>query len=96
MNKKAAIYCRVSTNDQKTDMQVRDLRKYAADRNLTIYQEYIDNGISGSIKKRPALDKLMEDASKKRFDIVLCWRFDRFARSSKHLVEALHIFKHLG
>ena len=96
MNKKAAIYCRVSTNDQKTDMQVRDLRKYAADRKLTIYQEYVDNGVSGSIKKRPALDKLMEDASKKRFDIVLCWRFDRFARSSKHLVEALHSFKHLG
>ena len=96
MNKKAAIYCRVSTNDQKTDMQVSDLRKYAADRKLTIYQEYVDNGISGSIKKRPALDKLMEDASKKRFDIVLCWRFDRFARSSKHLVEALHTFKHLG
>ncbi len=96
MNKKAAIYCRVSTNDQKTDMQVSDLRKYAADRKLTIYQEYVDNGISGSIKKRPALDKLMEDASKKRFDIVLCWRFDRFARSSKHLVEALHSFKHLG
>ena len=96
MNKKAAIYCRVSTNDQKTDMQVSDLRKYAADRKLTIYNEYIDNGVSGSIKKRPSLDKLMADASKKRFDIVLCWRFDRFARSSKHLVEALHSFKHLG
>ena len=96
MNKKAALYCRVSTNDQKTDMQLADLRKYAANRKLTIYQEYVDNGVSGSIKKRPALDKLMEDASKKRFDIVLCWRFDRFARSSKHLVEALHTFKHLG
>jgi len=96
MNKKAAIYCRVSTSEQKTDMQLNDLRKFATDRNLSIYQEYVDNAVSGSVKKRPALDKLMEDASKKRFDIVLCWRFDRFARSSKHLVEALHTFKHFG
>ena len=93
--KKAALYCRVSTSDQKTDMQLHDLRKFASDRNLTIYQEYTDNGISGSIKKRPALDKLMADASKKKFDVILVWRFDRFARSSRHLVEALHTFRHL-
>ena len=96
MNKKAAIYCRVSTTDQKTDMQVNDLRKFATDRNLSIYKEYIDDGFSGSIKKRPALEKLMEHASKKKYDVVLVWRFDRFARSSRHLVEALHSFRHLG
>ena len=96
MPKKTALYCRVSTNDQKTDMQLTDLRKFSTARNLSIYNEYVDNAVSGSVKKRPALDKLMEDASKKRFDIVLCWRFDRFARSSKHLVEALHTFKHFG
>ncbi len=96
MKNEAALYCRVSTNDQKTDMQLNDLRKYAAQRNLTIYQEYIDNGISGSIKKRPALDSLMADAGKKRFDVILVWRFDRFARSSRHLVEALHTFRHIG
>ena len=96
MTKKAAIYCRVSTSDQKTDMQLMDLRKYAKDRGMSIHQEYVDNGISGSIKKRPALDKLMADAKKKRFDLVLVWRFDRFARSSRHLVEALHTFRHLG
>ena len=96
MKKKAAIYCRVSTQDQNTDMQTNDLRKYALDRGFNIVDEFVDNGISGSIKKRPALDKLMEDAKKKKFDIVLVWRFDRFARSSRHLVEALHTFKHLG
>lgn len=77
-------------------MQLMDLRKYSGDRGFTIFQEYIDNGISGSIKKRPALDNLMSDAKKKKFDVVLVWRFDRFARSSRHLVEALHTFRHLG
>jgi DNA invertase Pin-like site-specific DNA recombinase len=96
MTMKAAIYCRVSTTDQKTDMQLQDLRKFAQDRGIRIYQEYIDNGISGSIKKRPALDNLMADAKKKKYDVVLVWRFDRFARSSRHLVEALHAFRHLG
>ncbi len=86
----------MSTNDQKTDMQLADLRKFAKDRGLTIFNEYIDNGVSGSIKSRPALDKLMADAKKKKIDVMLVWRFDRFARSSKHLVEALHTFKHLG
>ncbi len=95
MKNKTALYCRVSTNDQKTDMQLTDLRKFSSDRNLIIYNEYLDNGISGSIKKRPALDKLMSDAKKKKFDVILVWRFDRFARSSRHLVEALHTFRHL-
>ena len=95
MKNKAALYCRVSTNDQKTDMQLTDLRKFSSDRNLIIYNEYVDNGISGSIKKRPALDRLMSDAKKKKFDIILVWRFDRFARSSRHLVEALYTFRHL-
>jgi len=95
MKNEAALYCRVSTNDQKTDMQLTDLRKFSSDRNLIIYNEYLDNGISGSIKKRPALDKLMSDAKKKKFDVILVWRFDRFARSSRHLVEALHTFRHL-
>ena len=95
MKNKTALYCRVSTNDQKTDMQLTDLRKFSSDRNLIIYNEYVDNGISGSIKKRPALDRLMSDAKKKKFDIILVWRFDRFARSSRHLVEALHTFRHL-
>ena len=61
----------MSTNDQKTDMQLADLRKFAKDRGLTIFNEYIDNGVSGSIKSRPALDKLMADAKKNKIDVVL-------------------------
>ena len=93
---KAAIYARVSTNDQKTDMQLTDLRKFAKDRGFTIFNEYVDNGFSGSIRKRPALDQLMADGKKKKFDVLLVWRFDRAARSSQHLVEMLHTFRHLG
>lgn len=93
-----AIYARVSTvgKGQDVDMQLRDLRAYATSRGLSIFKEYADDGISGRKDKRPALDMLMNDARKRRFDAVLVWRFDRFARSTKHLVTALEDFRHLG
>ena len=96
--KKVAIYARVSTTDkgQDVDLQLRDLRSYVEARGWTTFKEYVDNGISGSKDKRPFLDTMMNDARKKRFDVVLVWRFDRFARSTKHLVTALEEFKHLG
>lgn len=95
---KAALYGRVSTNGkgQDVDLQLRDLRNYAQARGWKIFKEYIDNGISGRKDKRPALDQLMNDARKKRFDAILVWRFDRFARSTKHLVTSLDEFNHLG
>ncbi|MEP6776003.1 MAG: recombinase family protein [Chloroflexota bacterium] len=92
---KAALYFRVSTADQSTTMQKLDLRRYAKARGLTVYQEYCDEGISGAKVKRPALDRLMEDARRRLFDVVLVWRFDRFARSVIHLVTALKEFQHL-
>ena len=94
----AAIYARVSTvgKCQDVDMQLHELRTYANSRGLSIYKEYVDDGISGRKDKRPALDVLMNDAKKRRFDAVLVWRFDRFARSTKHLVTALEEFRHLG
>jgi DNA invertase Pin-like site-specific DNA recombinase len=95
-NKRAALYYRVSTADQSTGMQQADLRRYAQARGFTIYQEYNDSGISGATKRRAALDRLMEDARKKRFDVVLVWRFDRFARSTKHLLDALEEFRNYG
>ena len=93
-----AVYARVSTvgKGQDVDMQLRDLRAYATSRGLSIFKEYVDDGISGRKDKRPALDMLMNDARKRRFDAVLVWRFDRFARSTKHLVTALEDFQHLG
>ena len=93
---KIAIYTRVSTQDQSTEMQTQDLRHYCEQRGFEIYKEYSDLGISGVKDKRPALDELMSDAKKRKFDAVLCWRFDRFARSTKHLVTALEEFRHLG
>ena len=65
-------------------------------RGFEIYKEYSDKGISGTKDRRPALDELMRDARKRKFDAVLCWRFDRFARSTKHLITALEEFRHLG
>lgn len=59
-------------------------------------QAYIDEGISGSKDRRPALDRLMADAHRRRFDVVLVWRFDRFARSVTHLLRALDTFRVLG
>ncbi|MEW6215333.1 MAG: recombinase family protein [Nitrospirota bacterium] len=92
---KVAIYCRVSTESQSVDMQLSDLRTYAKQRGFEIYREYCDIG-SGSKDSRPQLDALMDDARKGRVDIVLVWKFDRFARSTRHLINALHEFNHLG
>jgi len=94
--KKVGIYCRVSTQDQTTDSQLLDLRRYAADRGWEVYREFCDNGVSGSVDSRPALNALMDDAKKRRFDAVLCWRFDRFARSTTHLLLSLEQFRNLG
>jgi len=77
-------------------MQTLDLKRYCDQRGFEVYKEYSDLGISGVKDKRPALDELMSDAKKRKFDAVLCWRFDRFARSTKHLITALEEFRHLG
>jgi len=93
---RVAIYARVSTTDQSTESQLLDLRRYVSDRGWQIYREYLDEGVSGTKDSRPALNKLMDDAKKRRFDAVLVWRFDRFARSTRHLINALEEFKNLG
>jgi len=93
---RVALYARVSTSDQSTDSQLLDLRRYVRERGWTLFNEYSDNGISGTTDSRPALNELMNDAKKRRFDAVLVWRFDRFARSTKHLILALEEFRNLG
>lgn len=93
---KIALYTRVSTQDQSVGMQISDLRRYSKQRGFDVYREYSDEGVSGTKDRRPALDELMEDAKKRKFDAVICWRFDRFARSTKHLITALEEFRHLG
>jgi DNA invertase Pin-like site-specific DNA recombinase len=90
-----ALYARVSTRDQSCEMQLRDLRAYCAIRKFHDVTEYIDAGISGSKDSRPELNRLMDDARKRKIDAVVCWRFDRFARSTKHLLTALDEFRSL-
>ena len=94
-SKKVALYTRVSTEEQKTDLQLLDLREYVAKRGYEIYNFYEDI-VSGATKERKALDQLFQDANKRKFDIVLVWKFDRFARSLKMLVDSLALFQELG
>ena len=96
IKKRIALYYRVSTADQSVALQKADLRRYARARGLAVFKEYADEGVSGTKAKRPSLDRLMDDARKRKFDMVVVWRFDRFARSTKHLVTALEEFQHLS
>jgi DNA invertase Pin-like site-specific DNA recombinase len=93
--KTAALYARVSTLDQNCEVQLQDLRRHAGQR-FAQYREYIDVGVSGAQRHRPQLDMLMKDAHKRLFDVVLVWKFDRFARSLKHLIDSLDEFSALG
>jgi len=87
---RVGIYARVSTLiGQSPEMQLAELREYAARRGWEIYGEYVDSGVSGSKESRPELNRLMSDVHLRRFDVVLCWKVDRFGRSLKHLVNAL-------
>ena len=82
-----ALYARVSTlNNQDPEMQLAELREYAARRGWQIVEEFADQGVSGCKESRPALNRLMSDAYRRRFDAVLVWKIDRFGRSLKHLV----------
>jgi DNA invertase Pin-like site-specific DNA recombinase len=88
MTKRAALYCRVSTGDQHLETQLYDLRELAKQRGYEIVHEYTDI-ISGAKSKRPGLDKLMADARRHRFDVVLVAAFDRIARNVRHFLEVL-------
>jgi DNA invertase Pin-like site-specific DNA recombinase len=87
---RVALYARVSTlNGQHPEMQLAELREHASRRDWEVASEYVDEGVSGSKESRPALNRLMTDAHRRRFDAVLVWKIDRFGRSLKHLVTAL-------
>jgi len=92
---RAAIYVRVSSCDQNVETQLCDLRPLAAARSYQIVGEYTDT-ISGAKAKRPGLDRLMSDARRGRFDVILVWSFDRMARSVKHFLEVLDELNHLN
>jgi DNA invertase Pin-like site-specific DNA recombinase len=93
---RVALYARVSKkHGQDPDTQLYALRTHAKAKDWTV-TEYVDQGWTGGKERRPQLDRLMLDADKKRFDVVLVARFDRFARSTKHLLTALAKFQSLA
>jgi DNA invertase Pin-like site-specific DNA recombinase len=95
---RAAIYARVSTLNcgQDPTMQTRELEEYCQRRGWQVYDTYVDNGVSGKKDSRPQLNRMMQDAHERRFDVVVVWRFDRFARSVSHLLRALEGFNAQG
>ena len=94
--KRAVLYARVSTLDQNSNTQLLDLRQLAEQRGFTITETYIDQGISGARAKRPGLDRLLAEARRGKFDVLLIWSFDRLARSVRHLIEVLDELGKLG
>ena len=94
--KRAVIYTRVSTLDQHPEMQEQELKEYVARRNWILHQVYTDKGVSGAVEKRPGLDAMMSDCRRRKVDVVIVWKFDRFARSLKQLLNALELFRELG
>jgi DNA invertase Pin-like site-specific DNA recombinase len=95
---RVAIYARVSTGEQSPELQLRELRDYAERRGFVVHREYVDQ-VSGDVRRRkraPAFEALMGDARRRRFDCVLVWKYDRFARSLGALIAALQEFRDLG
>ena len=90
-----ALYVRVSTFEQEPENQLRELRHYAEARGWTAI-EYADRGSSGTKDRRPALDRLVADARRRRLDVVAVWRLDRLGRNLRHLVTMIEDLNHLG
>src|SRR5215467_5920311 len=78
---RAAIYARVSTFDQEPENQLQELRRCTEARGWSA-SEFVDRGVSGAKDRRPALDQMIVDAKRRKFDIVVCWRLSRWVRGS--------------
>src|SRR6201993_445662 len=87
--KRAALYCRVSTIDQHPETQLSELRQFAANKGFQVVGEYTDHGYCGARARRPKLDRMMDDARRHKFDVLLVWSCDRLARSTKHLLQTI-------
>jgi DNA invertase Pin-like site-specific DNA recombinase len=98
MQKRAAIYVRVSTDKQTVENQLRELHQIAERRGWEVVQEYHDAGISGAKgrKDRPGLDKMLEDAQRRRFDVVMAWAIDRLGRSLIDLLGTIQALEACG
>lgn len=97
LKKPVGLYVRVSTGEQDTAMQERQLREYVCGRpNWKLYKIYRDKGISGASERRPALTAMVEDCRRRKIHVVCVFKFDRFARSLKQLLHGLELFRELG
>jgi putative DNA-invertase from lambdoid prophage Rac len=92
---KAFLYARVSTDEQSVDMQVHEMVAYCERRGWADAKIFTDT-ISGSKERRPVLDSLMAQVRRGQCDVVLVYKFDRFARSLRHLLNALEEFESLN
>jgi DNA invertase Pin-like site-specific DNA recombinase len=92
--KRAVVYARVSTRDQEPETQFHELKAYAKRRGVAVLREL--DVESGAKAGRPKLAQLLDLARKRQVDVVLVWKFDRFARSTKQLITALEEFRELG
>jgi len=89
----AGIYARVSTAEQEVKNQLLEIREFCKKVNYNIYKEYVDEAQSGSKVDRPALNEMLEDAFKRKFNVLVVWKLDRLGRSLKHLIEILDELK---
>jgi DNA invertase Pin-like site-specific DNA recombinase len=93
--RRVAAYVRVSGGGQSTKAQEAELKQYIANRGWSLTRIY-DDQISGVKSARPALNELLADARKRKFDCVLVWRIDRLGRSVSHLLQVLETFRAVG
>lgn len=93
---KAAIYARVSTDEQNVETQLKPQREYCQARGWEIVNEYVDEGIAGSEAIRPQLNLMMQHARNRFFKVVLVWKYDRLFRSVEHMLSSLDTFRNLG
>ncbi len=92
---RSAVYARVSTLGQEPENQLQELRRYVEARGWTAV-EFVDRGVSGAKDRRPALDDLVRDARRRRFDVLVCWRLDRLGRNLRHLILLLDELSAVG
>ncbi len=94
--KSVSIYARVSTEHQAVDMQLADLREYIQRAGWKVYREFVDEGYTGKNTTRPAYKEMMDEARRRKFDVLLVWKLDRLSRSLKDLISTLDELGHLG
>lgn len=89
---KAAIYARVSTEEQSTENQVTLCKAYCERMEHEVFKVYVDEGVSGSKTSRPAFDEMLKDMRAFKFDAIVVVKMDRIGRSLQHLLSLFDEF----